>query len=115
MLNELFQTQKLQLVGGKNKQHTIRNVMKMTFGENIVSNYTWHGLRNKKSLKDSEVAKCIVSAMAVTNISEYETSNVAGDWLWHYSDRLNNKKKCLLPNGNLNGFLQFFFLFWFQK
>lgn len=64
--------------------------MKLLFGVELSQAYTWHGLRGKKTLKDTQISKCIFDALSA-KMSEYEINAHASDWLRHFND--NNKKK----------------------
>lgn len=80
-------------VGGKDDKNIVKNVLATTISEQIVQNFTWHGLRGKDTFKTTQTACCILNALKELGLTEYFIAQNAGDWMRHYSDRMHKKEK----------------------
>lgn len=66
--------------------------MSLLIGGDIGLKYTWHGLRGKKTFKDTEVAKCLIVALTGIGHDEHQIASEGGNWLRHYADKFKREK-----------------------
>ncbi|KAL0128436.1 hypothetical protein PUN28_003605 [Cardiocondyla obscurior] len=78
-----------RLVGRNNAHIMMRNIFKTNIMDNLATNFSWTGKKNKKPFKDLEVSKLMIPVCIFYNdITESDFADYAFKWLAQASVRV---------------------------